>query len=131
MERMVDSRLTDRGRHIRISSNDRGGDRANPRARSICLRNATLFRAIPSEVAALNPRARTGAEVGSNIWEMETLVGGTRSDGLGVGRSCRRDSSILYRIAAHVASDSRTLFLVRRSHGDEDRQKREASRYDL
>ena len=124
MERLIDRRLADRRGHVRIPSNDGGGDRADARARSICLCNAALFRDIPGKVATLNPRTRAGSEVCTNTREMETLVGGARSDWLGRGRSGRRNSYILDRITAKVRDDARTLFLVGRSHGDEDGQKR-------
>lgn len=121
MEGLVAGRRADRGRHEGIASKDRKRIGADAGAWSIDLCNAALLRDIASEVAALNCRAIARVKVRDNVWEMETLVGSARGDGLGRGRSGSRDGYFLDGIVAEVVDDgSRKQFLLRRSHGDED-----------
>lgn len=115
----MDGRRTDRGRHEGISRRD-GADAS---AWSINFCETALLRCITSEEAALNPRTNARGKAGGNIWEVETLVGSTRSDRL--GRSGGRNGDLLEGIVAEVAGDGRTLLLVRRRHEDEDGQKHE------
>ena len=120
MEGLVAGRRADRGRHEGIASKDRKRIGADASAWSIDLCDAALLRDIASEVAALNCRAIAGVKVRNNVWEMETLVGSTRGEGLGRGRSESRDGYLLDGIVAEAADDSsRKLFLLR-SHVDED-----------
>ena len=121
MERWVDGRSANWGRHERISSNDRTDDRgrlgAEAGAWSTALDDAALFGGIASKEVALDRRANAGGEVGDNVRKMETLVGGARGDGLGGGRIGRGDGYLLDRIVAEVASEVGTLFMVGSSHG--------------
>lgn len=128
VERLVDGRRADRRRHERISSdytggNDRGRFGAESGAWSIALYDTALFGGIASEEAALNGRANTRAEVGDNVRELETLIGSAGGEWLGGGRSGRGGGYLLDRVVAGIANDVRTLFMLGRSHGDEEGQK--------